>query len=95
MRAALEEKEAALSQLAAANGGDAPRAQGLRAELEVAQREATERGRLAETLREEMAAERHSKEELLVRQRLDAAAASTREREHSQQLDTALSRPSP
>ena len=85
-RAAVEEKEGLLAELAAARSGESPALVTLRAELAVAQREAAHHVELARGARAEAAAAAAGKEELLVQARLAEAAQTSREREHSQAL---------
>ena len=86
LRAAVEEKEGLLAELAAARSGESPALVTLRAELAVAQREAAHHVELARGARAEAAAAAAGKEELLVQARLAEAAQTSREREHSQAL---------
>lgn len=84
--AVTEEKEAALAELQIARGGETVELQRMRAEYNAAQSACEEQRSACTTLRAELTAERAAKDKLLVQARLDQAAATSRAREHTQQL---------
>ena len=81
-----DEKEAALTELEVARGGETLELQRVRAELEAVRTACEEQRASAASLRGELTAERAAKDKLLVQARLDQASATSREREHAQQL---------
>ena len=87
LTAAVEAKEAALSQLAAHKAGHDPEQHGLKAELDAAAGEVQREREAHERTRRELDAANAAREKLLVQARLDGAALASREREYSQQLN--------
>jgi len=83
---AVRQKEEALAQLAAAEAGAVPEVQRLQALLDALRAECEREREQVAGLRRELGEERAAREKLLVQARLDGAALSSREREHSQQL---------
>jgi len=79
-------KEEALAQLAAAQAGAVPEVHRLQALLDATKAEVEREREQCAGLRRELSEERAAREKLLVQARLDGAALSSREREHSQQL---------
>ena len=84
---AVRKKEEALGLLAAAQAGALPDIQRLQALLDASHSECERERNLVAEIKREVREEREAREKLLVQARLDNVALSSREREHSQQLE--------
>ncbi|KAL3921532.1 MAG: hypothetical protein SGPRY_004871 [Prymnesium sp.] len=81
-----EEKEVAVAELQVARAGESLELQRLRGQLDRANKDLGGLQAERDSFASELAAERAAKEKLLIQARMDQAAATSREREHAQQM---------